>query len=280
MDFGEPIIGLIERRSSCRSFDGGKRDEAALDRLSDFIDSVNDSSGGEMRFVLIRQYYGMPERLGTYGVISGAFDYIVGVFPKEGGDPVKFGRLFEEIVLYATALGLGTCWLGGTFQRSDFAAKVNPGENEFIPIVSPVGIAAPRRRLVDRAFRAGAGSNQRKAFKELFFDGSIDTPLSEEAAGAYLQPLKAVRLAPSASNKQPWRLLKDGENFHFYLCRNKGYGPSNFDIQLSDIGIAQCHFALTAADAGLSGRFDYLPSPPEAADWVYVTTFVPKQAGG
>ncbi|OQA64646.1 MAG: Nitroreductase family protein [Firmicutes bacterium ADurb.Bin262] len=280
MDFGEPIYGLIERRTSCRSFDGKKRDEAALDQLEDFIHGINASEGAEMRFVLLRQYYGMPERLGTYGVISGAFDYIVGVFPKEGGDPVKFGRLFEEIVLYATALGMGTCWLGGTFQRADFEARVNPGENEFIPIVSPVGIAAPRRRLVDRAFRAGAGSNRRKAFGELFFDSTADTPLSEAAAGAYLQVLKAVRLAPSASNKQPWRVLKEGENFHFYLCRNKGYGPAGFDIQKNDIGIAQCHFALTAADTGLSGRFDYLGTPPAAADWEYITTFIPKQAGG
>lgn len=276
MDFGEPIFDLIERRSSCRSFDGGKRDEAALDHLDDFIRTVNASAGTDMRFVLLRQYYGMPERLGTYGVISGAFDYIVGVFPKEGGDPVTFGRLFEEIVLYATALSLGTCWLGGTFQRADFEARVNPGVNEFIPIVSPVGIAAGRRRLVDRAFRAGAGSNRRKAFGELFFNGAADTPLSEEEAGAYLQALKAVRLAPSASNKQPWRVLRDGENFHFFLCRTKGYGPAHFDIQKNDIGIAQCHFAMTAADMGLSGRFDYLSEPPAAADWEYVTTFVPK----
>lgn len=280
MDFGEPIFGLIERRSSCRSFDGGKRDEAALDQLSDFIQGINASAGADMRFVLLRHFYGVEGRLGTYGVISGAFDYIVGVFPKEGGDALKFGRLFEEIVLYATALGLGTCWLGGTFQRTDFEAQANPGEDEFIPIVSPVGIAAPRLRLVDRAFRAGAGSNRRKPFRELFFDGSADTPLSEEDAGEYLQALQSVRLAPSASNRQPWRVIKDGANFHFYLCRNKGYGPSNFDIQKNDIGIAQCHFAMTAADAGLSGRFDYLPSPPEAAGWEYVTTFIPKQNGG
>lgn len=280
MDFDEPIFGLIERRSSCRTFDGSKRDEAALDHLEDFIHSVNASADAEMRFVLLRQFYGMQERLGTYGVISGAFDYIVGVLPKEGGDPLTFGRLFEEIILYATALGLGTCWLGGTFQRADFTARVNPEENEFIPVVSPVGIAAPRRRLVDRAFRAGAGSNRRKAFGELFFDGSLETPLTGETAGVYFKPLEAVRLGPSASNKQPWRVLKDGHNFHFYLCRTKGYGAVSFDVQKNDMGIAQCHFALTAADMGLSGRFDFLPSPPEAADWEYITTFVPKTAGG
>lgn len=69
-------------------------------------------------------------------------------------------------------------------------------------------------------------------------------------------PLEMVRLAPSASNKQPWRIIKDGEGFHFYLSPSKGYSKNlGLDIQRIDMGIAMCHFELTAKDLGLSGSW-------------------------
>jgi hypothetical protein len=69
-----------------------------------------------------------------------------------------------------------------------------------------------------------------------------------------------VRLAPSASNKQPWRIVREDNAWHFYLSRTGGYagGPAKRlleveDIQRVDIGNAMCHFELTARAAGLQG---------------------------
>jgi len=72
-----------------------------------------------------------------------------------------------------------------------------------------------------------------------------------------------VRWAPSASNKQPWRLLRSGETWHFYLQRTKGYGKGSSvfsllrlaDLQRVDMGIAMCHFELAARERGLAGRW-------------------------
>jgi nitroreductase len=65
-----------------------------------------------------------------------------------------------------------------------------------------------------------------------------------------------TRLSPSASNKQPWRIVKDGNNFHFYLSHTKGYSKAmGFDMQRIDIGIAMCHFELTAKELGLNGKW-------------------------
>jgi len=71
--------------------------------------------------------------------------------------------------------------------------------------------------------------------------------------------LEAVRLAPSASNKQPWRLVITAESridlprAHLYLQRTPGYGTglmSKFvklpDIQMVDMGIALSHLVLVA----------------------------------
>jgi hypothetical protein len=123
---------------------------------------------------------------------------------------------------------------------------------------------------------------------ELFFDGRWGEPLELEAssAGGYarardLDPcaraLEAVRMGPSATNKQPWRVVRGGgdtaggtaeadrrdPDWHFYLRRTKGYGKGSLafkalriaDLQRVDMGIAMCHFELVAREAGLDGRW-------------------------
>ena len=65
-----------------------------------------------------------------------------------------------------------------------------------------------------------------------------------------------VRLAPSASNKQPWRILKKENEYHIFLKETKGYANTlGFNIQKVDIGIAMCHFEMTAGEAGMDGHF-------------------------
>ena len=69
-----------------------------------------------------------------------------------------------------------------------------------------------------------------------------------------------VRQGPSASNKQPWRILKSADRFHLYLQRTRGYRnvftrmAQVDDMQRIDMGIAMCHFELTARELGLSGK--------------------------
>jgi nitroreductase len=70
-----------------------------------------------------------------------------------------------------------------------------------------------------------------------------------------------VRLGPSASNRQPWRIIHDQDQWHFYLRRSAGYGQGisglfmATDLQRVDMGIAMSHFALTAQELGLGGAW-------------------------
>jgi len=69
-----------------------------------------------------------------------------------------------------------------------------------------------------------------------------------------------VRLAPSATNFQPWRIIKASEPdmFHFYLRRAPGLKQlfsMKSDLQRIDIGIAMCHFELAADEEGLRGKW-------------------------
>ena len=65
-----------------------------------------------------------------------------------------------------------------------------------------------------------------------------------------------VRLAPSAVNRQPWRVVIAEDTAHFYLKRSKGLShDGRLDMQMVDLGIALCHFALTAKEIGTDARF-------------------------
>jgi hypothetical protein len=195
-------------------------------------------------------------QLGTYGMIKGANTFIVGITNKSDKNIEYYGYLFEKIILLTTSLNVGTCWLGGTFNRASINSMISLEENEFIPAITPIGKPQKNRRLFESLMRTTIGANNRKTWNQLFFYKDFNNGLSIENSGEYGVPLEMLRLAPSASNKQPWRILYDGAYFHFYLCRNIGYGKVlPYDIQRLDIGIAMCHFDLSSRELGLSGKW-------------------------
>jgi nitroreductase len=276
MEFQNSVIDLIKKRTSSRTYESKNIESETLQKLKDFIAEINKEVNIKARFTVINNDINNKgsKKLGTYGVISGADTYIIGILDKDDNNAFEFGYFFEKIILYATDLGLQTCWLGGTFNKEDFAQNTDITENEFIPIVSPLGYKKVKPRIVETAMRAAAGSNQRKPWNELFFDKDIQNPLTEKDAGPYAVLLEMVRLGPSASNKQPWRIIKDNNEFHFLISKTKGYGVASFDIQLNDMGIAKCHFELSAKELGLKGQWQKLNSIKTPEDWEYVTSWV------
>ena len=261
--YNQAITEIIERRFSCRSYNSQPIVQEIRDELSAILDGLsNGPLGAKARLELIAagaDDLASLKGLGTYGIIKGATGFIVCAADRSGNPMEDCGYLIEETILFATDRGLGTCWLGGTFNKSGFARKISLKENEIIPAVVSVGYAADKRRWFDAYIRRRAGSDSRLAWNELFFDGDFRTPLSREKTNSYAAPLEMVRLGPSASNNQPWRVIRDGSRWHFYLQRTKGYARRNTkifglpDLQRVDMGIAMCHFALTARKMGLSG---------------------------
>ncbi len=251
-------IEIIRNRTSRRSY----KPEILSDKIQDQIDEILKTIpagpfGTDSSFRLIHKSMATDRKikLGTYGFISGAQYFIVGKTVSDIEAFIDFGYRMEWIILQLTGLGLGTCWLGGTFTRSEFARLVNLQENEVISAITPVGHATEKRSIRDRLIRLGAGSKNRKPWSEMFFNGDFDHPSDNKQIGDYSTVLEMVRLAPSASNKQPWRVVQSDNACHFYLQRTAGYSrmfPA-IDLQRVDIGIAMCHFELSARELQLSG---------------------------
>ena len=267
MPFSRPVAAIMRKRYSCRNY------------LKKPIEAGKQSALEQARQALPPGPFGILERfelpaatredlrslrgLSTYGFIRNPPAFIIGATRPAPLNLENFGYRMELIVLHATDLELGACWLGGTFTRSSFMHKIHAAEDESIPAVCSVGHINHAPSAVDQAVRQGAGSQYRLGWESLFFDGEFGAGLARQAAGHYTEALEMVRIGPSASNKQPWRIVKQGSLWHFYLQRTKGYrewwvarlmGIS--DMQRIDMGIAMCHFALTAGEAGLAGSWE------------------------
>lgn len=279
MVFQKPVTELIKTRVSTRTFDSRKISDSAKNKLNTYIAQINSHQSCGCRFLLLESdgiKDGKAQKLGTYGMISGARDFLVMILEKDKTDASDAGYLFEELVLYSTDLGLQTCWLGGSFNKDDFEKRISLSEQEYIPIVSPLGYMKPRPRTLESVMRAAIGANKRKPWEDLFFDSHL-VSLDQQQIGRYASALEMVRLGPSASNKQPWRVIHANGKFHFYLCRTPGYGLTTYDLQKNDLGIAKCHFELTAHELGLSGKWEQINDSLPVSGWEYIFSWVPEE---
>lgn len=266
--FNKPINEIIKMRHSVRNYDNTGISKEVKEKLEAYLDEINNSTGvfgGKVRIKLVQKDDGDKEiKLGTYGVIKGANYYLAVAYKKGSYDLEDLGFLFEKVILYCTSLGLGTVWIGGTFNKGNFARAMELKEDEILPIVSPVGIEGETKSILARVF--GNNTNKRKDFTQIFFNENFDTPLTYEEAKDYNEVLEMVRIAPSAMNKQPWKILKDGNNYHIY---SEGKSEAN----RIDMGICMCHFYLSAKEKGLKGEIKVL-SGKSHSKYKYVASWI------
>jgi nitroreductase len=270
MSFTVPVADLIRRRFSCREY---LPEPIPVDKRRALSAAAAAAGPGPLgtrpRFQLIAAEDGDATALrglGTYGFIRGAAGFLIGASSATGLYLEDYGYLMEQLVLGATDLGLGTCWLGGTFARSAFSRRINAAAGERIPAVVAVGSIRNEQDARAGMIRTRVGGDRRKPWEGLFFDAGFAAPLSRGAAGRYAEALDLLRLSPSASNKQPTRVVRDKGAWHFFLQRTPGYNAGVAgrlmkleDIQRVDIGIAMYHFEASARELGISGHWSFHP---------------------
>lgn len=255
------LIDVIKNRHSVRTFQVqplSQRDKTTLGHL---IKMANNPFGVKVRMHLVdRDADAKGEKLGTYGIIKGASTYI-GASVEEMSPlaPIALGFTMQSVLLAAQGEGLSSVWLGGTFKRSQFQELMGIGKDEWFPCVAPVGYAEERRSTVDNMLRMMAKSDDREMWRDIFTEDSFQVQLSQEHAGDYAQPLEMMRLAPSSSNGQPWRVVKKDNRFYFYETHKGSLGQDGIRMKEIDLGIGICHFYLTAMALGLRGHFEHDP---------------------
>jgi nitroreductase len=153
---------IIRRRTSWRTYNGEKLSEEDRQSLLSFIMSdLEPLFGSDLHFSLV-DYDSGAQKLGTYGFIKNARHFIAGGVKPGDLNIEDYGYALEKIILHATSMGLGTCWLGGFFNKKDFHNALNPAEEEVMPAVTPVGYTQKNRGTFGKVVRYVAGSRNRK----------------------------------------------------------------------------------------------------------------------
>jgi nitroreductase len=247
----QPPSKAIRARRSVRNFSPEAISPPILDNLKEACSSVTRSPFGETTsFQVIERPFkrGKSVSLGNYGLQKNPRYFFVGSITRSPTALMGYGYLLEHLVLRATELGLGTCWMG-YFNPEYFPELTGDG---LTPTIVVVGLPE-KPRIGEKIVRSAIRADKRKEWGELFFDGGFDVHLSD--AGEYKLPLEMLRLSPSSGNTQPWRVVRGpGDVFHFHMriVKKKYHAAGMHHV---DTGIAMAHFELAAREVGLRGEW-------------------------
>ncbi|MBU5336522.1 nitroreductase family protein [Intestinibacter bartlettii] len=261
----QTMFEVIKSRHSVRTYNNEPIDDIILEQIQTYIDEVTNPFNKKINIKLLKPDDYHKEKLGTYGVIKNPSYFLAAYCENKPFALEALGYTFEKVILYCTSLGLGTVWLGGTFNKGKFAKAVDLKNGYILPVVAPVGYEGGRRSPI--GFLIGSNHNKRESFGKLFHKNDFYTPLTKKDAGIYGDALEAVRLAPSSLNSQPWRVVLNDDGLHFYNTKNR-------DINKIDMGIALCHLYSVLEEQMVKGRFKIL-NPKIKTDYDYVISWVP-----
>jgi len=280
------IFNLIQKRTSVRTFQDKPLTAADSNWIKEILTNINNEcgpNGTQVNFSLLSpDIKGDGGIIGTYGFIRNAQAYIAGTVSNATSNIEDYGYLLEKIIIKLVERNIGSCWLGGSFKRKDFSNPLGLKEGELIPAVLPVGYPVENRRTAEKAMRFLIKADKRRKWTDIFFINTFDEGLTSGALkGKYsvlMSAFESVRLGPSASNKQPWRLVMDKKNdcVHFYLNEEPKYNSNlEFSMQRLDAGIALYHFKAAASENGFSGN--WIQKDPglivPSANYKYTKTF-------
>lgn len=247
----------VQDRVSIRSYEERSLTKEDKSKLMDFNASLTNPFGVDVKVQYISKDKGAEDvQLGTYGTIRGAKDFLAITVKDQPYAMEAVGYQFENLVLYATDMGLGTVWLAGTFNRKDFKNVIEISDEDLFPCICPVGYPGQKRSFIEKITRASLGSKKRKEWDKIFFLDDFSKSLTKEDAGRYTDALDMLRLAPSATNAQPWAVVKEGDKFHFFCNYKNSINNDVKKIKHLDLGIALSHFHQTAMSDGLNGKLE------------------------
>jgi nitroreductase len=236
----------IFKRKSVRAYDPIPIDVNRLEEISKELQSLNpllDDVKTEFKVV-------SPEQV-TRKFKNNAPHYVAAFSEAKGAYKVNIGYMLQQMDLYFSANGLGSCWLGIPRLTREVTKSC---DLEFVILMS---------------FGTSKETLHRTSISE-FDRASLSDITNIKGADELLEP---VRLAPSAINLQNWYLIGDQHTVHVYSTKSSFLrnvvGGSYFPVNM---GIALCHLQLAAEHLGMKSKFIFDrssdKSPPKNLDYI------------
>lgn len=274
------ILTAIKRRVSVRSYSGNIVDSAKIEQLINFAKNTKYLTTVSPRIELVsgvdKTNRILTSIIGLYDLVRNPPHLLIGIMPEESDIArIDLGYVLEQVVLEATKLGLGTCWISGSYDPKIAGYEVGLKSGEIVEAVCALGYPAKEilERFHSRTIRRIAGGHHRKQLKEIvFYKHWGKAWLKEEEDPELVTIFEHARLAPSGANRQPWRFIIRLGNIvlTIVLTKSLGTGIANklspiigvvkrnvlAKAQYIDAGIVMSHFALVSEAIGRTGQWE------------------------
>jgi len=213
-------LELMKARHSVRSYNDRQIEAETLSILNSLIEECNDESGLNIQLCLNerRAFNGIMARLWKFNNVS---NYIAMTGEKSTNIEEMVGYYGQKIVLKATELGLGTCWVGKSYSKGKCSCEMKNGEK--LHCVITFGY-----------YDKGGVPHKTKSIEEL-------SQVNGEMPVWFRKGMEAAQLAPTALNHQKFRILLHGNT----VTAKPGFGVST----KIDLGIVKYHFELGAGNS-------------------------------
>ncbi len=221
-------LAALNKRISRRHFTKDPLLPIQISSLQKVIDDCNEKGGLHIQMIIGR---GEPFSVSkSHGMFSGVNNYIALVGPDD--DPFcaeKLGYYGELIILHAVSLGLGTCWVAGTYDPELVTADIADGEIMKCCIV----LGNVRQNLSAReSLIIKAVKRESKEVKDMLY--AEKQPPNWVVAG-----MRAVVKAPSSRNRQSTKFMYASDAVTARIEMKNDSDPY-------DLGIAKLHFEVGA----------------------------------
>jgi len=285
------LFDLMRARRSCRSFQIRKLTPADHAEL---MESVQRHSEAPMLGTSPVRFEYIAAPLTVWPTVN-ASEFLVAIVQKEYDRTavIDVGRSLQKVVMDATRMGLGTCWIGpGADHASiirDLGERFDP-EEEHIICVCAVGYKSKYIPLFIRFFNAQF--KRRLPLSELFFtDADFNEPLNLDASpfNHFGRNYEICQWAPSSYNGQTTRAVavmtqnsandedaQSLERFDFYqTTASRYYAPvaagiwcANWELGCDALGIQGRATLLSEKERNAQDEMEQINLPRYDLSWV------------
>ena len=143
---------------------------------------------------------------------------------------INCGYLLQQISLYLTAKGIGSCYLGSAKPRKDILAGL---KHEYV-------LALAFGESEQEVYRIAEKAKRLPESDIAVYKTEVKKPVKTL--------IRAARLAPSSMNNQPWRFVVYNNRIHVFCKKNIFLSSVLSEIKLIDIGVCLANLLVAAEE--------------------------------
>ncbi len=223
------LEAIIERVSR-RTYLGEPIDEFSELTLNDLI-KVYNSNSGMTSFLLKDGSEAFNSFVKCYGMFKNVMSLIVLKGPKDDTDlKEKTGYYGQKLIIKATQLGLGTCWVGGTFKKDSDLMQIDEAEEVYCVIT----IGKVPENLTTKEKAIAKLLHMKSKDTDDFYSSDIEY---DDLPDYFIMGYKAISKAPTARNTQKVQVSYIDKKTTIHV-------PDDYAFDMVDLGIAKANFEI------------------------------------